>query len=112
MRHRRFLGEFEQLVLLAVGHLGEEGYGVTIRREIEHRTRRSVAIGAVYATLDRLEEKGYVTSWEGEAAPYRGGRSKRHFRLRAAGVQALAASRRMLDAMWEGLELPSGARRA
>jgi PadR family transcriptional regulator PadR len=109
---RRFLGEFEQLVLLAVGHLGEEGYGVTIRREIERRTRRSVTIGAVYATLDRLEEKGYVASREGETAPYRGGRSRRLFKLSTAGVQGLKASRRMLDAMWEGLELPSGARRA
>ncbi len=112
MRQRRFLGDFEQLVLLAVGHLGDEGYGVSIRREIERRTGRSVAIGAVYATLDRLEAKGFVASREGEAAPYRGGRARRHFKLEAAGVRALRASRRMLDSMWEGLELPAGFGRA
>ncbi len=101
-----YLGSFEHLVLLAVGRLGDEGYGVSIRREIERRTGRSVSTGAVYATLDRLEEKGYVRSWEGEATPRRGGRAKRHFRLEPAGARALRASRRMLERMWEGLELP------
>jgi len=106
MNRNPYLGSFEHLVLAAVAHLGDEGYGVSIRREIERRTGRSVAIGAVYATLDRLEGKGYVSSWEGEATPRRGGRAKRHFRLQPAGARALRASQRMLERMWEGLELP------
>lgn len=112
MGDHEFLGSFEHLVLLAVARLGEEGYGVTIRREIERRTGRSVTAGAVYVTLDRLEEKGHLTSWEGEATPRRGGRAKRHFRLRPAGVRALRSSRRLLESMWEGLELPASPGRA
>ncbi len=106
------LGSFEHLVLLAVARLGQDGYGVTIRHEIERRTGRAVAAGAVYVTLDRLEEKGYVASWEGEATARRGGRAKRHFRLRPAGARALRASRRLLERMWEGLELPARPGRA
>lgn len=100
------LGSFEHLVLLAVAQLADDGYGVSIRREIERRTGRAVTIGAVYATLDRLEDKGYVTSWEGEATPRRGGRAKRHFKLKPAGARALRASRRAFERMWDGLELP------
>lgn len=100
-----FLGEFEQIVLLAVAHLGEKGYGVTIRREIEARARRDVSVGAVYATLSRLEEKGLLTSWEGEPESRRGGRARRHYRLEPAGVRALRAARGMMDRMWEGVDL-------
>lgn len=102
---RHFLGAFEQLVLLAVARLGEEGYGMAVRQEIERRTGRSVTIGAVYATLERLEDKGYLRSWEGETTPQRGGRAKRHFRLRRAGARALQASRRQVERMWKGLDL-------
>lgn len=105
MRKSGYLGEFEQVVLLAVVRLGEEGYGTTIRREIERRTGRQVAVGAVYATLTRLEEKGYVGSRVGEATARRGGRSKRHYRLEPAGERALESARRMLDRMWEGVDL-------
>ncbi len=107
MSSRRSIGEFEQLVLLAVAHRGDEGYGMVIRREIERRTGRTVTIGAVYATLERLEEKGYVASREGQATARRGGRAKRHFRLKPAGVRALWASREMLERMWKGLDLPT-----
>lgn len=100
-----YLGEFEQLVLLAVARLGAEGYGVTIRREIERRTGREVTIGAVYATLSRLEEKGLVSSFEGEPEPRRGGRARRHFRLDPAGVEALRDARGMIERMWKGLDL-------
>lgn len=100
-----FLGEFEQLVLLAIARLDGDGYGVTIRREIERRAGREVTIGAVYATLSRLEEKGFASSWEGEAEPRRGGRARRHYRIEPAGARALHASRRMLDRMWEDVEL-------
>ena len=105
MSRGEHLGEFEQMVLLAVARLGEEGYGVTVRQEIEGRTGREVAVGAVYATLDRLEGKGMLASFEGEPTGERGGRARRHFRLLPGGAEALRASRRMLDAMWDGVEL-------
>jgi DNA-binding PadR family transcriptional regulator len=99
-----FPGEFEQVVLLAVAQLGRDGYGVTIQREIQRRSRRRVSLGAVYATLARLEEKGYVASRRGEATAVRGGRARRHFAIRPAGMRALAFARGVLDRMWEGLE--------
>lgn len=105
MRHHQFPGEFEQVVLLAVARLRGEGYGMTIRQEIEWRSGREVSIGAVYATLDRLERKGYIASWAGEPTARRGGRAKRHFRLEPAGAEALLASRRVLGRMWDGVEL-------
>ena len=105
-----FLGEFEQVVLLAVARMNGEGYGLSIRQEIERRTGRNVTVGAVYATLARLEDKGLASSYEGEATPRRGGRAKRHFRLEEAGVHALEASRGMLDAMWEGVDLDAAGR--
>src|SRR5690606_15338424 len=100
-----YLGEFELLVILAVARLGEEGYGVSVRREIAQRTGREVSIGAVYATLDRLERKGLLSSREGEPTARRGGRAKRHFRLEAAGEAALERTRRVLDRMWDGVGL-------
>jgi DNA-binding PadR family transcriptional regulator len=112
MTQRDFLGEFEHIVLLAVAHLGDEGYGTTVRREIERRTGRAVTVGAVYATLARLEEKGYVASWQGESTSKRGGRSKRHFQLRPAGVRALDATRTMLEQMWVGASLEPRAGRS
>ena len=98
-----FLGEFEQVVLLAVARLQGDGYGMTVRKEIERRTGREVTIGSVYATLARLEEKGFAASWEGEPTATRGGRARRHFRIEPAGVRALQSSRGMLDAMWDGV---------
>jgi PadR family transcriptional regulator PadR len=98
------LGEFEQSVLLAIVHLDEDAYGVTIRREIEDRTGRGVAVGALYTALDRLERKGFVTSTMSEPTPERGGRSKRHFTIKTAGARALRQSREILSSMWAGLE--------
>lgn len=103
-----YLGELEQVVLLAVARLEGRGYGVSVRREIERRTGRDVSVGSVYATLARLEEKGLVTAWEGEPHPRRGGRARKHFRVEPAGARALEASRGMMDAMWQGVELPDG----
>jgi DNA-binding PadR family transcriptional regulator len=100
---RDTLGEFEQLLLLAVVRLGDEAYGVTIRREIEDRTGRGVAIGALYTALDRLERKGFLRSTMSAPTAERGGRSKRHFRLKPAGAAALRQSRDRLARMWEGL---------
>lgn len=101
-----FLGEFEQVVLLAVRRLQGDGYGMSIRREIEGRTGRIVSIGAIYATLERLERKGFVISREGESTPVRGGRARRHFELVPEGGGALLRSRGMLDSMWEGVYIP------
>lgn len=100
-----FLGEFEQVVLLAVARLAGHGYGVSVRREIEERTGRDVSVGAVYATLDRLESKGLLSSWEGDPTPVRGGRSKRYFELLPAGARALEATREMMGSMWDGVDL-------
>ncbi|MEQ9398442.1 MAG: helix-turn-helix transcriptional regulator [Longimicrobiales bacterium] len=107
-----FLGEFEQVVLLAVAHLDGAGYGVSIRKEIERRTDRDVSVGSVYATLTRLEEKGLTSSHEGDPTPRRGGRARRHYRIEPAGVRALQASRGMLDAMWDGADFDARPDRA
>ncbi len=104
MSKRDHLGELEQIVLLAILRLGDDAYGVPIGSEIEERTGRSVTVGALYRTLDRLEEKGYVTSSFGDPTPERGGRSKRYFKVRPAAIRALRSSRNALAAMWDGLE--------
>lgn len=105
----QFLGEFEQVVLLAVARLDGDGYGVTIRREIESRTERPVTIGAIYATLDRLVAKGYLGLTAGAPTPERGGRAKRFYAVEPEGIAALRASRGMLDRMWEGVAFKPGA---
>lgn len=103
------LGELEQLVLLAILRIGDDAYGVSIRREIADRARRELTLGAIHKTLSRLEEKGLVESYTGEPTPVRGGRRKRHFSLtvpgRAALRHSLDVTRRMargLDLGWEG----------
>ena len=98
------LGEFEQSLLLAITHLGDNAYGVTIRQEIEARTGREIAVGALYTSLARLERKGYVRSTMSDPTPQRGGRSKRHFRLKPAGAAALKQSHERLARMWAGLQ--------
>ena len=97
------LGEFEQLVMLAIVQLGDSAYGMTVRRQIETRTGRTVAIGALYTSLERLERKGYIASTLSEPTPQRGGRAKRLFRLRRAGEAALKRSRATLSRMWAGV---------
>ena len=82
------LGEFEYLLITAAAGLGEEAYGATIREEIAATTGRKVSIGALYTTIDRLEQKGLLKTWMSEATPQRGGRSKRMVRVTAKGVQA------------------------
>jgi DNA-binding PadR family transcriptional regulator len=103
MKRPDTLGEFEQAVLLAIAHLDDDAYGVSIRREIEGRTGRTVAVGALYTALERLERKAYVTSVLSDPTPMRGGRSKRHFRLTPTGRSALRQSREFLERMWAGL---------
>ena len=103
MSRNDFLGEFEQIVLLAIARLGESGYGVSIRQELEHRTGRSVALGSVYAAVDRMERKGYLRSDVGDPTPVRGGRAKRYYALTPTGAEALRRSRDLLDGLWDGL---------
>jgi DNA-binding PadR family transcriptional regulator len=105
MAGREHLGEFEQIVLLAILRLRDEAYGVPIRREIEKRTKRSLTVGALYRTLDRLEEKSLVTSWFGDPTEERGGRSRRYFKVQPPGIRALRESREALAAMWKGLDI-------
>jgi PadR family transcriptional regulator PadR len=87
--NQNYLGEFEEIVLLAILRLHKNAYGVSIRREIESETERTTSVGAVYTTLERLENKGYVSSRQGEATAERGGRAKRYFQIEGAGAEAL-----------------------
>ena len=105
MPQREYLGEFEQIVVLALLRLGKNAYGVPIRHEIEHRTKRAVSVGALYSTLDRLEAKGYVASWFADPTAERGGRSKRYFRVEPLGLKAVKRSQKALAVMLEGLDL-------
>lgn len=98
------LGTFEQLVLLALLRLGEDAYGMTVRREIEEQAGRPTSLGAVYATLDRLEAKGYVSSRTGDPTAERRGRAKRFFKVEPPGLLALRHTLRAIERMREGLE--------
>ena len=100
------LGEFEHIVLLAIWRLGDKAYGVTIRNEIQERTGREPAPGALYTTLDRLEDKGLLTSTLGDPTPERGGRAKRYVKVSASGMAALNHARQSYMRMWEGLKFP------
>ena len=108
------LGQFEQLVLAAILALAEKAYGVTIQEKVEEFAQpKSVSLGAVYVTLDRLEDKGLISSWLSDPTPERGGRSKRYYRLEGLGERALQESlttaQRMFAAVeesWGGLPIP------
>ena len=86
--------------------LGKEGYGRAILKEVEHRLQRPVTAGAVYATLERLEAQGFVSSVLGPGPPVRGGRPKRHYRIESDGVRALSAVRDATNRLWAGVRLP------
>ena len=98
------LGEMEHLVLLAILRLGREAYGIPILDEVASRSGRSVSKATVYVALKRLERKGFVSSRLGEATSERGGRAKRYFRLRPAGLKAMRDSRAMLLRLWRDYE--------
>ena len=85
------IGEFEYVLIAAAARLGHEAYGAAIRREIADATNRRCSLGALYTTLDRLEAKGLITTWMGEATPQRGGRAKRMVRVTGKGVRAATA---------------------
>jgi PadR family transcriptional regulator, regulatory protein PadR len=97
------IGDFEQLILLALVRLGEDAYGVSIRQEIESRAVRTVSPGALYTALDRLEKRGFVTSRLGEPTPERGGKRKRLYTLQPAGERALARVTESLRLMSRGV---------
>src|ERR1700745_10006 len=104
------LGEFEHSVLLAILRLGETAYGVAIRKEIKERTGREPAPGALYTTLDRLEDKGLLTSSLGDPTPERGGGAKAYVKVSAMGMRALNEARLTYLRMWDGLAFPEAAR--
>ncbi len=97
------LGEFEQIALLALIRLRADAYGARIRAEIAERTGRDVSVGAVYTTLERMEQKGFVSSARGAPTPERGGRAKRFDKIEAPRERVLQRSRETMDRMWEGL---------
>ena len=109
MPKRGFLGGFELLVLLALIRLDDEAYGVPIADAIEESSGRSVAIGSVYITLDRLERKGFVSSRLGEPTAERGGRAKTYFRITGKGLREVRQAQRTLTRLWTGVpELRGG----
>ena len=103
MRKGDYLGQFELMVLLALMRLGDDAYGVTIAEELEQQTGREVVIASVYATLERLQDRGLVSSSLGDATPERGGRAKRYFRISRAGLGEVRDARRSLISLWRGL---------
>jgi PadR family transcriptional regulator len=101
MSERSYLGELELMLLLAVIHLGEEAYGVPISRELEKHRGKDVAVGSVYAALERLETKGLVISMLGDPTPERGGKAKRFFRITKEGLRQVHETRRVLMRLWK-----------
>jgi PadR family transcriptional regulator, regulatory protein PadR len=104
-----YLGEFEEIVLLTVARLGQTAYGVTIRQTVEEVAERPTSIGAIYTTLERLEQKGFVSTRLGESTPERGGRAKRYFSVTGTGAQALADADRVRALLRSGLQPAGGA---
>ncbi len=103
MTERGYLGEFELMIILAVIRLGEEAYGVPISRELERCRGKGVAVGSVYAALDRLEFKGLISSTLGDPTPERGGKAKRYFRVTGNGLRQVNETKRILSELWQKL---------
>ncbi|MEO0337650.1 MAG: helix-turn-helix transcriptional regulator [Bacteroidota bacterium] len=101
MKYR--IGEFEEIVLLTVGILGDNAYGVSIKEDIKTRLNRKVSVGALQTTLRRMEQKGFLNSQKGEANKQRGGRPKLYFRLTALGYRALEYSKETRNNLWDAL---------
>ena len=100
------LGVFEQVVLLSVLGLGKDAYGRAIFKEVQARLQREVAAGAVYSTLDRLEEKSLISSRLGPGTAVRGGRSRRYYTVKDGGVRALNESKAAVERIWMGFRWP------
>jgi PadR family transcriptional regulator PadR len=107
---RSHLAEFELMVMLALIRLAQDAYGVPIMSEIEKHTGREASIGSVYAALNRLDQKAFVSSTIGESTPERGGRAKRYFRVTQAGLREVRKTRQALIKMWQGLPALEGGR--
>jgi PadR family transcriptional regulator PadR len=99
-----YIGEFEELVILAILQLGNDTYGVPIREVLEEATGRMVSVGALYTTLDRLEKKGMIKSRTGKPTAERGGRAKRYFQVKASGISAIREASRARNAIAAGLD--------
>ena len=104
-----FLGDFELMVMLALMRLGDDAYGVPISQEIEQQSGREVALGSVYATLERLEGRGMVSSYLGKPTAERGGKAKRYFRVTQNGLRKARETRQALMKLWRGLPELEGA---
>ena len=103
MAGRQFLTEFELMILLAILRVGERAYGVPVAREIEATAGRTVMLGAIYTALERLQDKGLVSSTIGDPTPERGGKAKRFFTVTAKGLRAIRDAQRAFTALWTGL---------
>ncbi|HVZ24173.1 MAG TPA: PadR family transcriptional regulator [Vicinamibacterales bacterium] len=101
------IGKLELMVLLALLRVGHDAYGVPISKEIAE-TGCTISIGSVYAALDRLERKGYVSSSVGDPSPERGGRAKKYFHVTAKGMREVTEAQRMLTTLWRNLAVPKG----
>ena len=99
------LGEFEHIVLLTLVRLGDDAYGMSVRSTIHDLINRDISIGAIYTTLERLQNKGYVKSRMGEATARRGGRAKKYFSVTGKGRAALRDTRSTLEALWQGIQV-------
>lgn len=104
----KFLGEFEQMVLLAILKLNDQAYGVAIRELLIVSIEREVSIGALYTTLERLEKKGLLISSQGEATSERGGRAKKFYLVSGQGKQALNRSKQAFETLWQGVQFKQG----
>src|SRR5258707_15025503 len=105
---RTDLGDIEHLVLLAILRLGKDAYGIPILDEVSARSGREVSRATVYVALKRLEQKGLIASRLGDSTPERGGRAKRFFKLKPAGLKALPGSRAMVPSLWRGYGMGRG----
>ncbi|MBL7865971.1 MAG: helix-turn-helix transcriptional regulator [Cyclobacteriaceae bacterium] len=97
------LGEFEEVVILTVAILHQDAYGISIKKEIESRLKRTVSVGALQSALTRLEQKGYLKSSEGEATQERAGRPKKYFQVTAYGKKAMAHAKATRDELWKAI---------
>ena len=97
------LGEFEEIVMLTVGVLYKDAYGVSIKKEIESRLNRNVSVGALQTALKRLEDKGYLKSFDGEATEERAGRPKKYFQITAYGKKAMEYTKSTRDELWSAI---------
>jgi PadR family transcriptional regulator, regulatory protein PadR len=98
------LGEFEEVVLLSIAILKEDAYGMAVKEQISRRLKRNPSIGALHSAFNRLEEKGFLESWEGEMTPERGGRRRRYYSVTKSGVKAMQQVRNLRDEMWNEID--------